>query len=74
MYISQMEEMAYGYGCTSAYLVGLFFSFILSTLYRVQVCQYWWVSFASILVSFASILASLSRLSTVCRRIWTTPF
>jgi len=31
-----MEEMGYGYGCTSAYLVGLFFSFILSTLYRVQ--------------------------------------
>jgi hypothetical protein len=36
IYISQMEEMGHGYGCTSAYLVGLFFSFILSTLYRVQ--------------------------------------
>jgi hypothetical protein len=32
----QMEELGHGYGCTSAYLVGLFFSFILSTLYRVQ--------------------------------------
>jgi hypothetical protein len=32
-----MEEMGYGYGCSSAYLVGLLFSFILSTLYLVQV-------------------------------------
>lgn len=32
----QVEELGYGYGCTSAYLVGLFFTFIVFTLYRVQ--------------------------------------
>jgi len=32
----QVEEMGVGYGCTSAYLVGLLFTFIVFTLYRVQ--------------------------------------